>query len=504
MITLRCIGFCGFLLMIALSVQGQGNLSGSSLIFSTEKEVAVCDSITSYTIKDISVTGNRRTKDATILRELSFYNNQSYNLTTLVDKFKIAKQQLMNTGLFRNVAVSLRTLEGHDAFVNIDVEERWYFYPLPFVKVVDDKFGKWWNDKGHNLDQLIYGIRLTQNNVSGRNDNLYLSLMNGYTKEVQLEYKGLMLDKEMKWYSNLDLLYGKNHEINYMTVHNKQIPLKVNNEYLHTFSHAFIDVTYRPAIKVRHTFHVGYVYERIGDTISKLNPGYLTSGSSLIYPEVGYTLSYSNLDYNPYPTKGFSGDISLTKQGFTKQLNVWQLVGRGTSSWPVGEKNYFNVKFAGMLKLPLNDQPYLMRRFIGSNDFFMQGYENYTIDGVAGGYVKATIGRALLNTAVRVPTIRFTNLTSIPIKVYAKAFVNSGYVYNSPYKVESLQPITTGSSVNIYNADVNAFNNLTNRMLYSAGVGLDIVVFTDLIVKLEWSWNQLGQNGIYLHQHEKY
>jgi hypothetical protein len=37
-------------------------------------------------------------------------------------------------------------------------------------------------------------------------------------------------------------------------------------------------------------------------------------------------------------------------------------------------------------------------------------------------------------------------------------------------------------------------------MLYSGGVGIDIVTFYDIILKFEWSFNQLGENGLYLHR----
>jgi hypothetical protein len=63
--------------------------------------------------------------------------------------------------------------------------------------------------------------------------------------------------------------------------------------------------------------------------------------------------------------------------------------------------------------------------------------------------------------------------------VYVKAYTNEGYVHNP-------NPSYT--------------NPLNNKMLYSTGLGLDIVMFTDLIFKFEWSFNQLGQNALYLHQ----
>ena len=71
----------------------------------------------------------------------------------------------------------------------------------------------------------------------------------------------------------------------------------------------------------------------------------------------------------------------------------------------------------------------------------------------------------------------------MPLKVYAKAFGNAGYIHNPNF---------------------SPGNDLNNRMLYSGGVGLDIVAFADLILNVEWTYNQLGQNGLYLHQRERY
>jgi hypothetical protein len=41
-------------------------------------------------------------------------------------------------------------------------------------------------------------------------------------------------------------------------------------------------------------------------------------------------------------------------------------------------------------------------------------------------------------------------------------------------------------------------------MLYSAGLGLDIVTVYDISIRLEWSFNQIGQNGIYLHRNNNF
>jgi hypothetical protein len=37
-------------------------------------------------------------------------------------------------------------------------------------------------------------------------------------------------------------------------------------------------------------------------------------------------------------------------------------------------------------------------------------------------------------------------------------------------------------------------------MLYSTGIGIDVLTLYDFTLKLEWSFNQLGQNGLFLHR----
>jgi hypothetical protein len=42
-------------------------------------------------------------------------------------------------------------------------------------------------------------------------------------------------------------------------------------------------------------------------------------------------------------------------------------------------------------------------------------------------------------------------------------------------------------------------NSLSNTLLYSVGIGLDIITAYDLKLRIEFALNHLGENGIYLH-----
>jgi outer membrane protein assembly factor BamA len=459
------------------------SVNENSVLYSTNGMATVSDTNRLFVITDIIISGNEKTKPNIILRELPFKLNEQYPLGTIVQKFKRAKRQLMNTGLFRNVVVSLKNMDDHDVYINVQVQEKWYIWPAVFFRPVDKSFGEWWNEKNRNTDRINYGLRLSHNNITGNNDKLRLSVMNGYTRQVSVQYFGLLLDKDLKWSTNAGVSFGQNREVNYMTLQNRQIPVKSNNDFLHSYVGGFLHFNYRPAIKTIHTFGIGYTYESVADTVFKLNPSFSSGANIIQYPEAFYRLSYFDVDYIPYPTRGFWGEASLKKKGFgiKSAVNLWELTAKASKTWPLSSNYFFNLKGLGMLKVPFK-QPYTGQQFIGYDGKYLQGYEYYVIDGVAGGYAKATLSRPVFSTHICVSSRRIKSLSDIPIKLYAKTFVNAGYIYNT----------------------VTGQNNLTNRMLYSAGIGLDLVTYNDFVIKIEWSFNRLGENGLYLHQHNDF
>jgi hypothetical protein len=195
------------------------------------------------------------------------------------------------------------------------------------------------------------------------------------------------------------------------------------------------------------------------------------------FPEIYYRMSYYNLDYIPYPTKGYAAEISAGKRGFDKTNNMWYLMMKGFGSWHTWKKAFFSLVAYGSIKAPFK-QPYFAQRFLGYGDAFMQGYEYYVVDGVAGGFVKTTLTQEIFQLSIKTPGKNRQLPERIPFRFFLKVFGNMGYVHNP-------QP---------------GENDLPNRMLYSGGIGLDIFTSYDFTLKLEWTFNQLGQNGLFLHR----
>lgn len=434
-----------------------------------------------FIIRNIFISGNRKTRPEIILREIPFKVGDQYQLSTLVKKFEDARRFLMNTTLFHDAIVALKAFDGYQVDVIVDVKERWYLFPLPYLRPVDRNLNQWLVEQNAKLSRVNYGIKLLYNNVTGRNDKLRLWLVSGYTKQISFSYDRLYIDRGMHWGLNLRFSIGKNREVNYNTVNDKQVFLKDNDNYIRRFTSASAEITYRRAIKTRQYLGIGFTQEDVSDTIVALNPKYFKSGNRLTFPEIYYRLTYFDLDYNSYPTKGYAGEFFIGKKGINHKINVWDLSLKGSGSWPISKKTFVNLSAYGDIKWPFR-QPYFNIRFLGYNDAYIQGYEYYVIDGVAGGYLKAMIARELFNFYIKSRPARGSFANGIPVRIFGKLYGNTGYVYNP-------EP---------------GDNSLSNKLLSSAGVGIDIITAYDFVLKLEWTFNQIGQNGLFLHKRSNF
>ena len=132
----------------------------------------------------------------------------------------------MNTSLFHEVTVSLKTFDGYDIDVLVEVRERWYVFPVPYFKPVDRNLNQWIVEQKASLDRVNYGAKLLYNNATGRNDKLRAWLIGGYTKQISLSYDRLYIDKAMMWGVTTNFNIGKNKEVNYNTINDKQAFLK--------------------------------------------------------------------------------------------------------------------------------------------------------------------------------------------------------------------------------------------------------------------------------------
>lgn len=430
---------------------------------------------TPFILGEIYVEGNKHTKSYIIKRELPFKTGDSIYLPQLIDGFEVARQQLINSKLFNDVVVALKSFRGYTVDIIIKVKERWYIFPLPYLKPVDRNLSEW-AKQGYGLDRVNYGFKFTHYNFTGRNDKLRLWLIGGYTQQLQFQYEQPYADKALKHGYRVGFTYSFNKEVNYATANNQQLFVDSFEEGLKQWS-AHVDYTYRPGLRTFNDVRLTLVKLRADSQIVQLNPKYfdVPGRKTIIYPELSYTLSYFKVDYIPFPLKGWMGEVGILKRGISSEMNMWEVNGKMTRAWPLSKKDFFAWQGNAILRLPF-DQPFINQRLFGYNDMYLRGLENYVIDGVAGLLSRQSYRRELFRFSV--PT--FINSKShdrIPFRIYARTFTDLGFSYNK----------------------FNTGNSLSNKLLATAGLGVDVVTFYDFILRFDYSFNQLGQNGLFLH-----
>ncbi len=443
------------------------------------KRISSANDSTPFIIGEIYISGNRKTKAYIIERELAFKRGDTVDLQDLVKAFRSGHDNLINTHLFNDVVVYLKGFRGYIADIEIDVKERWYIFPVPYLVPADRNLAAW-AARDYSFSRVNYGLKYTHFNFTGRNDDFKAWLITGYSQQVELAYTNPYLDKHLKHGFGFSATYAAMKEIDAFTVNNQQYfinadTLSYAGKYLSKQFIFSLKYFYRPAIKVRHSFRININSISIDSAVSVYNPDYFNNNKrSVLFPELFYALNYTDVDYVSYPLQGVMFETGFQKKGINADVNMWQLYFKSTESWNIAWKTYFVTQNQTMLKLPL-DQPFYNQQYLGYGDLYLRGLDRYVVDGVAGVMFRNSLLRELFN--FNIPFLRVPSHNIIPIRIYACAFTDFGYVYNKNFTQ----------------------NSLVNRPLYTAGLGLDLVTFYDLVLRLDYSFNQLKQNGLFLH-----
>src|SRR5690606_10983154 len=90
---------------------------------------------------------------------------------------------------FSEVDIYPLILNKDDFDIVISVKEKWYFLPIPHLELADRSFNEWVKTHHADFNRLSYGLRFTQQNFSGRKDELSVTLINGFKRNTSAEYQ---------------------------------------------------------------------------------------------------------------------------------------------------------------------------------------------------------------------------------------------------------------------------------------------------------------------------
>ena len=426
-------------------------------------------------ISAIAIVGNKKTKEYIVLRELPYHVGDLIAKDSLVYYNTLAQQQLYNTSLFMDAEVSSSSNDSIHYSITIQLRERWYLFPIPAFKLVDRNFNQWWNEEHRNLERINYGINFRESNFTGNNDKLSVGLIAGYTHQAIVRYQFPYLDKKLRYRIGVGVQFFTQKEINTSTFEDKQIFSKTN-DIIQKGNRSYLNLFYRHNLYVRHALQIGGGQNEISDSAFLIQPALFPNLSrSFSYIDFLYSYSKAKFDYNAYPTNGSATEFSAYHR-FSDKSGLSSVQFRKIFARPLSKNNFILLESNTAIKF-LPNHNYTDAKLMGYGNMQLYGLDYYVIDGNAGTLLRAEWHHALGGFTVK-NLVAKKIIPEVKYRFWLKAFTNLGYVYAE-------RPINN--------------TKLANTLLRTAGVGLDILSIYDFVLKIDYSLNQLGDKGLYLH-----
>jgi len=277
----KIICFCILLVSSVSSIAQKPNVSNFSFI---DTALLAANRQNKVYIKDLVVSGTKQTKAYIVYREIHFKKGDSLVIADLFKEMEQARFQVYNTTLFNEVKFELTALDTANVTIHVQVQERWYLYPVPQFKWIDRNFNEWYRTYNASLARVNYGIKFVHYNLSGRRDQLRIYFINGYTRNVSFSYTAP--------YSNRALTQGFTVGGGYLQ--KRELPNKINyndslifypsnpvtrakSEFVYKSWFAHAGYTLRRGFFKKHIFTVSYTHIKIADSVildKQYNPNY--------------------------------------------------------------------------------------------------------------------------------------------------------------------------------------------------------------------------------------
>jgi outer membrane protein assembly factor BamA len=431
-------------------------------------------------IGNVSVEGNYRTRTTIILREMALRPGDEVQRNTLEDKLEIDRRKIVNTNLFITVEMMSfpDILDSSAVNIRVVVKERWYFITVPVFQLADRNFNEWWYDRDRDLNRITYGLYMSYRNLTGRADRLSIIAEFGFIPKYEILYSLPYFDKAMKT--------GITTGISYIT--NKTLPFRTWNDKLDYFNsenlnrerfYTYVNLTRRNKFYSFHSLDFRWNYLQLSDTLARLNPNYLLRSRTVQqYFQLTYSYNHDRRDNVQYPLQGYRYGFQVSKLGLLPTDNTNQAY---VYSWyhkyiPVGERWFFNSGIKARVSAPLR-RPYAQTVGLGYRADLVRGYELYVIDGQHYFLWGNEFKYKLFSFQKTIPWIPVSQFNTIPLTAYLNTFADLGMVRNYYPELSN--------------------SNLSNRLLAGAGVGLDLVTYYNMVFRLNYTINGLGQDRFF-------
>ena len=433
-------------------------------------------------IDNITIVGNNITKEAIILRELTFKKGEGLSQKQIEEKIKQSKENLTNLSLFNFVDIK-SVARNTKADIIIDVVERWYIWPYPILELSERNFNVWWKEfkKSNYSDfsRLNYGVYLVWENFRGKNQLLKIKYRKGFKEHYLFRYEIPYFNKEKTIGISAFAQQFRRKKSFYNTIDNKLLYYENGDKYTTKDSEFQITILYRKNTRNKHKLRLNYLQSNIADSIKSYNPDYLKNGKLKgDYFQINYQYANEQRDYVYYPLHGHYLHFELTKNfGGSSPVNHFEAMAKAEKHIEIQNRLFIGSSFKAKVSSD-GYQPYFAQKGLGFDDY-VRTYEYYVVDGQNYWLSKTAIKYELIGkTNFEIPYVKMPQFKKAHYSLYFSVFTDLGYVIDSQN---------------------NENNELSNQLLFGRGISLDYVTYYDKMLRIEYGINRLGEKGIFLH-----
>jgi outer membrane protein assembly factor BamA len=425
----------------------------------------------------ILVSGNVRTREKLIISELPFVAGALIPIASIPALAERAKENLLNTSLFNIVNVSYRFPATEEVVFEIQVVERWYMWVFPIFEQAGRNFADFLRLNDGSL--FNYGVYFKQNNLTGRNETLRIRMVTGYKDHMVIDYQNPGLNNQSGWGITTGLMVFD--QMPYSTLNDKQVFLKLLGDKVLQQTHIQFSYFYRHNLDHRHRFSLGYLEDRASDTLLAINPNYLPFGENINrYIELGYQYQYDTRDSKYYPLDGSYYEITARRKGLGLVSDFQGFFqGKVIAAWhkPL-LKRFSGSSTVTLSGIDRSEVPYVFRTGLGYEEF-LNGFEYKVVDGSSFGAIQNKLLFELVPRKDKtLKFIRLKQFSQFHYAIYLRMHLDAGYVANR---------------------HKTAGNVIANSLMLGYGAGLDLVTFYDTVLSLNYSLNNFGGRGFFVH-----
>ncbi len=436
----------------------------------------------SFPVQRITIIGNAHTKDFVILREMLVQVDSMYSETgenNIVQQIQLSSQRILNLNLFNDVDITYQleeTERGYGYTIAVEVVEKWFIWPIPFVEFSDRNFNVWSNFS-FDPERTNYGFYVFSYNLFGRNHTMKTKLKTGYNTKIGIEYCIPFLSKRTNWGLNALVEHATQNEVWYETRNDSLRFFRNKSKDLVQSTQARLELTKRITPFTRVYYGVNFEYGQL-DTSVPINDYFINNLRFQRKFGLYFGIDYDKRNNIYYPTDGDYGS-------FTLQASQWQNNGQLTNVSAETRLQRFSQlsgKWSSALSLYVqyntNDlAPYADRKLLGYGEI-VRGYEHYVIDGTMGWKTNAALRYHLVEKVLNMNFIPIENYVKLPLNVYLEGYIDGGYAhYTSSHQS----------------------NALNGQPLYAVGMGINTLFYNDRLLRLEYSLNSLAEGGFFVH-----